>query len=211
MSTRAEIMAALAAIFDRPKSSVEAVDRVLTDAGLRTRAARGRAAQAMSAEDFANVTMGLMGGWSLRETPQMVERLGALHLRDGEMVEFDLEEDGEMIGIQRSADLTTHQILETNLPILYPRNKLPMARSLTGSLASLLERIPALDDLETCRLTLYPETGGALLEFRLGPRRYTLRFGAGDRFPPAGVFHRTLVLRAAGLKRIADVFHGQNG
>src|SRR3989338_6204869 len=117
MSTRAEMMAALAAIFDRPKSSVDAVDRVLTDAGLRTRAARGRAAQAMSAEDFANVTMGLMGGWSLRETPQMVERLGALHLRDGEMVEFDLEEDGEMMGIQGSADLTTHQILETNLPI----------------------------------------------------------------------------------------------
>src|SRR3990167_5619996 len=150
MSTRAEMMAALAAIFDRPKSSVDAVDRVLTDAGLRTRAARGRAAQAMSAEDFANVTMGLMGGWSLRETPPMVERLGALHRRDGEMVEFDLEEDGEMMGIQGSADLTTHQILETNLPILYPRNKLPMARSLTGSLASLFERIPAPPPARAC-------------------------------------------------------------
>lgn len=102
MSTRAEIMAELATIFGRPKSSVEAVDRVLTDAGLRTRAARGLAAQAMSAENFANVTIGLMGGWSLRETSVVVERLGGL------------------------------------------------------------------------------------LEFRLGPRRYTLRFGAEDRLPRPG-------------------------
>jgi len=211
MSTRAEIMAELATIFDRPKSSVDAIDRVLTDAGLRTRAARGRAAQAMSAEDFANVTIGLMGGWSLRETPLMVARLGGLELVGGEMVEFDLGEDGEMMGIQGSADLTAYQILESNLPILYPRKQLPMARTLTGALASLLERVPALADLEICLLTLYPETGGALLEFRLGPRRYTLRFGAGDRLPPAGVFHSTLVLRTAGLKRIAGVFLGQNG
>ena len=209
MSTRAEMMANLAEIFGRPKSSIEAVDRVLTDAGLRTRAARGRAAQAMSAEDFANVTIGLMGGWSLRETPPMVARLGALQLRGGEMIGFDLEEDGEMTGIQASADLTAYQILESNLPILYPRQTLPMADTLSGSLASLLDRIPALDELRTCRLTLYPETGGAMMELRLGPRRYDLRFGAGDRLPPAGVFHRTLVLRTSGLRRIASVFHGQ--
>ena len=211
MSTRAQIMTELAAIFDRPKSSIDAVDRVLTDAGLRTRAARGRAAQAMSAEDFANVTMGLLGGWSLRETPMMVERLGALELRGGEMVELDLEEDGEMIGVRMSADLTAHQILESSLSILFPRKQLPMARTLTGALASLIEHTPALTDLETCQLTLYPDTDGALLAFRLGPRRYELRFGAGDRLPQAGIFHRILVLRTVGLRRIAGVFHGQNG
>ena len=124
MSTRAQMMAELATIFDRPKSSVEAVDRVLTDAGLRTRAARGRAAQAMSAEDFANVTIGLMGGWSLRETPVMVARLGALELWGGEIVEFDLGEDGEMMGIRGSADLTAHvdfEILAQATPSAFSR------------------------------------------------------------------------------------------
>lgn len=93
-------MAEVAAIVDRPKSSFETVDPVLTDASLRTLAAMGRAAQAMSAEDFANVTMALMGGWSLRETPVMVARLGELELWGAEMVEFDLGENGEMMAFR---------------------------------------------------------------------------------------------------------------
>lgn len=209
MATRSQIIQELGDVFGRTASSVAALDRELAGAGLRAPSARGRAAQPMSKDDYANVTIGLMGNWSLRQAPIMVERLGMLQLQNGSFEEYKYNQEGEMIDFKMGDTLTAVDILKPFTSDAYPRHRLPMAPTLTGAFASILEHLPTLDELTSCKVTLHPEKPGAELQFRLGNRKYIIEFGDGNQLPQNEIYRTTSVLLTEGVKRISTIFHRQ--
>lgn len=223
MATRGEMVKALAEIFDTPVTAVDVLDRALSEAGLRTKSARGRAATRMTAEDIANDAIGLSAPWGVKGSSELVARLVGMPLRDGEFVQYSMDEYGEDTDSAiAQGQLSRNAILKGTPLAPYPRDLFPPMETFGGSLAQVLRTTSTSgpDTLRGIKVSMVPELPGAAIEFGTAKARFKIRFGEGaaddlhDQ-PPGGLEGATVVImyhaRIVRLSRILLIQSGGQG
>lgn len=217
MATRGILVKKLAEIYDMPVTAVDVADRVLSEAGLRTKSTRGRSATQMSADDIVNVAIALSGNWGVKAAPPMVARLVAMSLADGYMQPISENDDDE----HRLADaqiaspgthLTKSLILSGSPLIPFPRKILQMKESFGASFAEVLRVLNSehADQISLTSVAMIPELLGGSIEYCYRHNWFTIRFGSGM----DGVFNSNMaqcegytkiVLRHRRLVRLAEI------
>lgn len=148
MATRADIIPALAKLFDTLPNSVDVIDRELAAAGLRARLPRGRGAGAVSALDLTHLAFALTGRRAVRGAAQEVEEISSLPLTGGRCLrEQMVREFPEPVFMDEGAALTPKGILEGTWSQRYPRDLLPMGPTFGESVAEIIARLPDLESL----------------------------------------------------------------
>lgn len=147
MAIRADIIPALAKLFDTLPNSVDVIDRELAAAGLRARLPRGRGAGAVSALDLTHLALALTGRRAVRGAAQEVEEISSLPLTGGRCLrEQMVREFPEPVFMDEGADLTPKGILEGHWSQRYPRDLLPMAPTFGESIAEIIQRLHDLEN-----------------------------------------------------------------
>lgn len=75
MATSGEMVVAVAGMFDARPSTVESIDRVLSDAGLRRKSGRGRSAAHMTGIDVVNLTFSMILEASMKDAAVKVGKI----------------------------------------------------------------------------------------------------------------------------------------
>lgn len=180
MATRGQMVEQLAHIFGVSENAVDVLDRGLAAAGLRTKSLRGRAATKMTAQDVAHDTIALCLDASIRDTPELVDRISKIELKGGRSWEYvDAPDAQDERSLKEYPRISAKSILHGGPLHGYPRKRLPMASTFGASLASLIEHLPDLDDMGRMEVTIRKELPGAQIFFKLGEQNVVLEFGKG--------------------------------
>ncbi len=184
MATRADMIPALAKLFDTLPNSVDVIDRELAAAGLRARLPRGRGAGGVSALDLTHLAFALTGRRAVRGAAQEVEEISSLPLAGGRCLrEQVVREFPEPVFIDDGAALTPKGILEGTWSQRYPRDLLPMAPTFGGAVAEIIQRLPDLESrpgiegVFLLEATVSWEPITARIEFRHGIYMFIVDFG----------------------------------
>lgn len=186
MATRGILVKKLAEIYDIPVTAVDVADRALSEAGLRTKSTRGRAATQMSAEDIVSDAIALSGNWGVKGAPPVVARLVEMTLTDGYMQPIAENDDDQhrqdddpaaSMGTPMSKSL----ILSGSPLIPFPRKFLQMKESFGASFAEILRVLSSehADEISGTSVAMIPELVGASVEYRYRHNSFTIRFGSG--------------------------------
>ncbi|MCU9848973.1 hypothetical protein OEZ60_13265 [Defluviimonas sp. WL0024] len=89
MATKGEMVRASADLFGENPNKVDAMARMLAQAGLRSPGGRGRAAAAMTGRDVFHLNLALAAGIETKDAPEFVSRLTELKLVYGELWQDD--------------------------------------------------------------------------------------------------------------------------
>lgn len=217
MATRGILVKKLAEIYDIPVTAVDVADRALSEAGLRTKSTRGRAATQMSAEDIVSDAIALSGNWGVKGAPPIVASLLAMTLADGQMLPIAESDDDAH---RQDDDPTASQgktyskwlILSGSPLIEIPSKILQMKESFGASFAEILRVLSSenADEIGVTSVTMTPELLGASIEFCHRRQWFTIRFGSGT----DNIFNEKMaqcegytkiVLRHRRLVRLAEI------
>jgi hypothetical protein len=182
MATRAEIIPALASLFDTLPNSVDVIDRELAAAGLRTRLPRGRGAGAVGPLDMVHLAFALTGRRAVRGAAQEVEEISSLPLSGGRCLRKEaVREYPDPIYVEDGAQLTQKGILEGHWSQRYPRDVLPMAPTYGESLAGVIERFPTIKGEFIVDTMVSWEPLRASITIRRGDLLYEVDFGVQEK------------------------------
>lgn len=212
MATRADIIPALAKLFDTLPNSVDVIDRELAAAGLRARLPRGRGAGAVSALDLTHLALALTGRRAVRGAAQEVEEISSLSLTGGRCLrEQMVREFPEPVFMDEGADLTPKGILEGHWSQRYPRDLLPMGTTFGQSVAEIVQRLhdlesrPVKEGVFMLKATVSWEPTTARIQFRHADYMFIVDFGGpGQLREDRPQF--TFCYRQAFLGKLGDIF-----
>lgn len=75
MATSGEMVAKVADLFEVHEATIESIDRVLSEAGMRTKGGRGRSAAIMSGADVVNLSIAVILGVGMKDAPGAVAKI----------------------------------------------------------------------------------------------------------------------------------------
>jgi hypothetical protein len=186
MATRGILVKKLAEIYDIPVTAVDVADRALSEAGLRTKSTRGRAATQMSAEDIVSDAIALSGNWGVKAAPPMVARLVEMTLTNGYREPIAGNDDDKHRQDEDENDsiptpLSKSLILSGSSLLAVPSGILQMKENFGASFAEVLRVLNSehADKFGGISVAMIPELVGASIEFRYSHKWFTFRFGSG--------------------------------
>lgn len=181
MVNRKDTLAAISARFNVPLSTLDALDREMVKAGVRSHSRRGQNPPPMTAQDVIHIAFAATGKRPVKSAADEVAEITGLGLQGGvrEMYSYDLVTQ-ELESFPDGNKLTPTGILEGASMQIYPRWELPMATTFGKSLANVIERVPDTVALEDLAVIVRWPAMSAEIQFKLDIFGFRLFFGAVD-------------------------------
>lgn len=209
MATSGEMVAAMADLFDVNATTIESIDRSLSDHGLRKKSGRGRSAAHMSGLDVINLTFALIMGASLKDAAATVGKITRMPRRQAS-VQWRPDPDTALSALAEQVDqYQEHPAATADLAGFPAGAALVDAETLGEGLAALVDAM-AVDEfasLADMALNLQMSSIGPSAKIAYATRLGVLRVQYETTGPEAErpVFERRLKLDESLLQRLATV------
>ena len=200
MASSGEMVTAMAGLFDLPVATVESIDRVLSDAGLRKKGGRGRSAAQMTGIDIANLTFALILGVGMKDAPSAVAKVTAMPRKSA-----DVQWDADLLRLRHNLLLPPEQDLST----FAGGRALADAPTLGEGIAALIDAMAAgeFGDAEEMQINFQMTSRGPAASLTYWKRKDALRVEYEAIGPDISrpVFERQLKLDEISIRHLADV------
>jgi hypothetical protein len=137
-----QMIEGIAEIFGLPWRTVEALDRVLAEAGLRSRTAGGRAPNAVTGADIFLVAVAAQNGWSLKDTPEQVREVSSLAFVTAISEKLGTGPHGELMYLADHQPLVPSDLDRSSaiVAIRYPPKVVQIRPTLGATMGVVIER-----------------------------------------------------------------------
>lgn len=209
MATSGEMVIGVADMFAANPSTVESIDRALSDAGLRRKSGRGRSAAQMAGMDVINLSLAMILGASMKDAAEKVAQVSRMPLQKATVqwrpdLEMPLSSLAEQV-----EQYQEHPAQQADLHMFPAGAALVKAQSMGEGLAALIDAMAADEfrDLTDMALNLQMSSIGPSALLAYATRQGVLRMhyetiGTEAERP---VFERRLKFDETLLRRLAEV------
>lgn len=181
MASRMQMIEGIAEIFGLPWRTVEALDRVLAEAGLRSRTAGGRAPNAVTGADIFIVAVAAQNGWSLRDTPEQVREVSSLAFVTAISEKLTTGPHGELMYLADHQPLVPSDLDRSSaiIAIRYPPKVVQVRPTLSATIGIVIERYGEDGGPESVRVDVKRGPLRAEVVYRASgnSERYTAAYG----------------------------------
>ncbi len=208
MATSGEMVAAMAELFGMGTATVESIDRVLSEAGLRRRGGRGRSAAHMTGIDIVNLTFALILGVGMKDAPGAVMKVTRMP-RQTRTVQWRNMDESDAARA-KPADYYVEEASDGQDLSSFPAGPaLHDAETLGEGVAALVDSMAKgeFDELQDLAINLQMNSRGphAVLVYQLPQGILRFRFETIGEEVERPVFERSLKLDEALMSRLAQV------
>lgn len=207
MTTAGEMVMKTAQVFGVNPVTLESIDRVLLNAGLRNKGGRGRSGAQMAGLDICNLALAAVHGVGMKDAPALVAKVSGLprhlaRLRRQPASDFILDR------LATGTDWSTPQWHDdfSQLPL---GRELMKAASLGSAMAALVDGLAAgaLNNEDGHKITVKITNRDPLarLYYEANHMQLEVTYGLPDADLPAPAFEMTLTLTTDLFEQLADI------
>jgi hypothetical protein len=207
MATSGEMVLKMAQMWGINPATIESIDRVLSDAGLRSKSGRGRGAAHMTGLDISNLALAVVHGVGMKEAPTLVARVSGL-ARHLVRVKRTTSSPSVLDQLSEGTDWS-FPMGGDELSALPLADELRRAETLGSAMAVLIDGFVAgaFNDVEALQIKVLitNRKPPARITFEGNARKVEITYGAeipADTPPPHGV---ELTLDESLLMKLADI------